>query len=114
MAEHNSSQNSIRILAEATANAEVLFEQRCPSGGDCKLAAVFLEPGQPTVRVPGSDMIWFEDMTHGIACARDCHFADKPLEVTAIFTEAVQKTVEDLGIIAITDSPTRKDSPDFN
>lgn len=91
-----------------TANATELARQRC-SNFACQIVGAVLMPSEVGEREPGSGVVWLEGLQHGIGCEliADCHYAQHPDDTTAVFTDAIQKTLAEKGLLGLidTDSP---------
>jgi len=90
------------FLAQATSKARELTSQRC-SRLLCGLTTAFLYP--PTISAPDAvGVTWLENMQHGIACQfEDCPMSGMP--ITEVFTDALEQTVAETGMIGIIKSP---------
>jgi len=90
------------ILDGITTNATELARQRC-SNFACQIAGAVLMPSEVGEREPGSNVVWLENLQHGIACelVADCHYAQHPEDTTAVFADAMEKTLAEKGLVGL-------------
>jgi hypothetical protein len=73
---------------------------------NCGIDGVIITPvSAPEQR--SEDFFYFSDLLHAIACERGqtCHFAQNPMEITAVAAEALEQAIGELGLVGMVESP---------
>lgn len=103
------------LLEAASRHFQDLAGQRCTKL-PCGLRGVLVAAPEPTQRTPQSNVVWLEDITHGVGCeySAECPLAQNPMEVTIAFTGALQRAIQETGLLAILDAPDTPGMPGDN
>jgi hypothetical protein len=102
------------MFTGVVSNAAELALSRCSSKA-CGFSGVILIPNSSIERVPESGMVWYEDITHAIACHNDpttCHYVQNPEEITRVFGDAINITLQEQGVIGLLHTDTQGLSQD--